>query len=222
MSNETYSDLPFDRVYVVSLPISTERRDHISRHLPEAGLHCFEFHDAICAKDEAVQQAFAESNVAVFPPCFRCGKSQCGDDYCNNVLIPTQVAVFLSHLSLWQKIAAGSACALVCEDDVVFHPWWREVMAMISRARDQNILKMEHDEPLCVRLGWAESLEHSQDEPFRLSREVRMSNPCYLLTSAYADMLLTEFNGIDHTADVFAHLTSKAAINFAWTAHPPR
>lgn len=212
---------PFGRAYVISLSSSTERREYIMRHLPGSGLERFEFHMAVDANDEAVKQLYVDNKVAVFPPCFRCGKVECGDIGCNNALIPPQVATFLSHLSLWIKIAAGDEFALVCEDDVVLHPWWQDVMTMIADAQSAGLLPAAPSHPVCVRLGWAESDEHSRDEPLRLTREVRMSNPCYLMSPGYADMLIKEFDGVWHTADVFAHQYSRAAKSYSWTAHPP-
>lgn len=220
-SHRDQDSLPFDRVYVISLPGSADRRSHIASHLPKAGLPRFEFHNAIGPDDEEVQRAYAENRVATFPPCFRCGKTECGKDECNNVLIPQQVAVFLTYCTLWEKIAARRECALVCEDDVLLHPWWRDVMAMIASRRSSGQLRIGPDDPALIRLGWAENAEHTRDRPLHLSREVRMSNPCHIVTSAYARMLLDECRRIEHTADVFVHRDSNAARNFAWTAHPP-
>lgn len=218
---EVMCRLPFDKVYVISLPDSRDRRSHIARHLPEAGLSSFEFHDAIGPDTEAVRRAFAEGQVKSFPPCFRCGKVECGEEDCNNVLTPQQVATYLTYREVWRKIESNSGCALVCEDDVLLHPWWMEVMEMIVRERDKGGLPLRSDKPSLIRLGWAENAEHGRNQPFRLSREVRMSNPCHLVTPAYARMLLAESDRIEHTVDVFAHRDSLAARNFAWTAHPP-
>jgi len=41
----------FDRVLVLSLPASRERRVHISRHLPQVGLDEFEFFDATASNE---------------------------------------------------------------------------------------------------------------------------------------------------------------------------
>jgi len=211
----------FDRVYVVSLPGSKERRGYVAAHLADAGIEDFEFHDATGPDDELVRNAFAEGRVAPFPPCFRCGKTDCGNEDCNNVLIPSQVAVFCTYLELWRKIVARGECVLICEDDVVLHSWWREVIAMVANERDRGTLQWGAEIPAMVRLGWAESDEHRSQGQYRLSRDVRMANPCHLMTPAYAAALLEEFTCFDHTVDVFAHQRSAASRNGAWTAHPP-
>ena len=192
-------------------------RSHLAAH----GLTDYEFHDAIGPDDREVQQAYNDDKVTGFPPCFRCGKTACGRDDCNNVLIAPQVAVFLSYLSLWRKILQRQECALVCEDDVVLHPWWKDVMSMLCRKQESHEIEWRAGHPSLIRLGWAESEEHNAAQPFRISREIRMANPMHLITPAYAQLLIDEFERINHTADVFLHRTSKAAQEFAWTAHPP-
>lgn len=211
----------FDRVYVISLPASTARREYVAAHLVAAGLDDFEFHDAMGPENEAVRRAFSDGRVTPFPPCFRCGKSDCGKDDCNNVLIPEQVAVFCTYLELWQKIVQRGECVMVCEDDVVLHPWWGKVLEMIARRRSSGELPWGCDVSALVRLGWAESDEHRDTGMFSLSRAIRMSNPCHLMTPAYAKALVDEFTRFDTTADIFVHQRSKAAQRQAWTAHPP-
>ena len=213
--------MPFDSVLVVSLPGSADRRAHVTRHLTAAGLGDFRFHDAIGPDDPAVRQAFAEGRVARFPPCFRCGRLSCGQDDCNNVLIPAQVATVLSYVSLWERIAAGPGIVLVCEDDVLLHPWWRRVMAMILRQRDAGRIVLRPDEPALIRLGWAEGEDHTPDQPFRLTRAVRMANPCHIITPAFARAILAETGRIDQTADMILHRSARAAQQWAWTAFPP-
>lgn len=220
LDSETAGSL-YDRVYVISLPTSRERRRYITRHLAEKGISEYEFHDAIGPDHPDVQKAFTEDKVVRFPPCFRCGKTECGRDDCNNVLIPSQVAVFLSYFTLWQKIERRSECALVCEDDLVLHPWWTKVLKMVADRRESGELEFSPNSPSLIRLGWAENPEHAPTQPYRISREVRMSNPLHLITAAYAGMLVNEFRAIENTADMFLHRTSLAAKKFAWTAHPP-
>ena len=211
----------FERLYVISLEDSVDRRTYIRRHLSEQNLPDHEFHNAIGSSSEEVSRAYSSGMVKRYPPCFRCGKAACGKADCNNVLIPPQVAVFLTYLELWKKIATRREVALIVEDDVAFHPWWREVFSMLECQRDTGTLVVRPDVPTLVRLGWAENEEHMPNAPLYVSRQVRMSNPCHIITAAYAELLLDEFHKIDTTADIFLHSSSRASKSFSWTAHPP-
>ncbi len=103
----------FDKIYVVSLQDSHERRSYVSQHLRDHGLDQFKFHNATGANDARVRDARLNGLVATYPNCFRCGKLSCGRDDCNNVLIDPQVATFLTYMDLWKKIANEPQVALI-------------------------------------------------------------------------------------------------------------
>ena len=65
-----------------------------------------------------------------------------------------------------------------------------------------------------------ENKEH-KNTIFKLNREIRMSNPCHIITPVFANKLLKEFKTINNTVDVFMHRQSYASKKFGWTAHPP-
>lgn len=211
----------FDQVYVVSLRSSYDRRAHIRSHFRAIGLDTYVFHDASDGNSPEVQRLYAENRVAQFPPCFRCGKVDCGKPDCNNVLIPAQVAVFATYLNLWQKLATTNVRALICEDDVVFHPWWMSVLEELQRRIGTGDLIFNASEPALLRLGWALSQEHRADVRFEINDTIKMSNPCHAITSAYASALLAEFDGVNHTADVFQHSFAKVSDVHARTVFPP-
>lgn len=97
----------FDKVIVISLEQSHARRAYIHKYLSESGIQKYEFFNATSASDPLVTQAYANNDVATFPPCFRCGKLDCGNPDCNNFLIPQQVATFITYRRLWQAVADG-------------------------------------------------------------------------------------------------------------------
>lgn len=211
----------FDRVYVISLRSSEDRRAHITRHFEETGIRGYEFHDATGHDEYRVARLFETGRVAQYPPCFRCGQTECGNPDCNNVLIPQQVAVFDTYLRLWEKIAARRERALICEDDVIFHPWLRDVLRGLWGEIKGGAFPFSAEEPALIRLGWAMSDEHDGARPFQVSRDVRMSNPCHAVTSAYAQALVSEFGRIEHTADVYQHRLAQVSKEHAWTVFPP-
>lgn len=212
----------FDRVLVLSLPASRERRVHISRHLPQVGLDEFEFFDATASDDPVVAQAFATGDVLTYPPCFRCGELDCGSPDCNNFLLPAQVAVFLSYRRLWRAVEQGHAArVLVLEDDVHLHPHAPKVLERIAEEAAASRIPFLAGRPCLLRLGWALCQEHSQPaDAFRTSTELRMSNPCHALTREYAAALLARDIGINHTVDVYQHSLAPEP-GEAWTIFPP-
>ena len=211
----------FDRVVVISLPISVDRREHVRRHFTEIGLRQYEFHEAFGGDHPAVQALYANGQVAQYPPCFRCGAVDCGKSDCNNVLIPQQVAVFATYVNLWQRLADKNERVLVCEDDVVFHNWTGRVLAKLADRIRLGEIGFSAEKPALLRLGWALGQDHNEALSFRATREVRMANPCHAITSAYARKLLDEFDGVKHTADVFQHKLAKVSNDGALTIFPP-
>ncbi|WP_170454610.1 glycosyltransferase family 25 protein [Ruegeria arenilitoris] len=207
-----------DRVIVLSLPKATERRERLPQHLAEFGITCFDWHDAFSPEDPEVQELYNMDLVADFPPCFRCGKERC--DCENNTLIPAQVANFASHMDIWKTVSERSEKTLVLEDDVFFHPWAGRVAYQILKRIKKNRLEFSAQTEMLLRLGWARSRDHRPFRWFRTSTKCRMSNPCYALTPAFADKLLTSFTRMDTTSDIFLHIVVANNSN-SLTIQPP-
>lgn len=210
----------FDRVVVLSLPASTERRAYIRQHLPTMGLHDFEFFDATGSDDPRVARAYANGDVATFPACFRCGGTDCGNDDCNNVLIPPQVATFITYLRLWKQMVEGAAQrVLVLEDDVRLHDQVPQVLDWLASEVNAARLPFRAGTPCLLRLGWARCGDHD-GRVCRADATVKMSNPCHALTRDYALALLQRYPGIVHTADEYQHRLAPLP-GEAWTVFPP-
>ncbi len=210
----------FDRIYVVSLPTSFERREYVTEHLNANGISDFEWHDAFDPKHPQVMQVYDQGSVHQYPPCFRCGKTECGREDCNNVLLPVQVAVFMTYMDLWKKIAARGERALVFEDDVLLHQSWRTVLPSLKEEIDLGSVPFHAQTPCLLRMGWALGSDHDEPGPVRIESTVRMSNPCFAVTSAYAAKAVSHFKKVDHTADVYFHMQLPEA-GQAFTVFPP-
>jgi GR25 family glycosyltransferase involved in LPS biosynthesis len=208
----------FDRVYVINLSASVDRREHIHSYFQSLGIENWVFIEALPQDADEVRQAFAQGRVASFPPCFRCGKISCGNDDCNNVLIPAQVANFLSHRRVWETIAREPQFALVVEDDVVFEDYATGTLRDLRHAlpAEQRIPEI----PVLLRLGWAIGEDHSRRTHFRLAPDIRMSNPAYAMSSAFAKKVLEEDVRVDMTSDQFLH-SECAGKGTALTVFPP-
>lgn len=212
----------FDRVIVVSLRHSIERRRYVEHHLADNGLEQFEFFDATGPDDPRVAHAYESGEVFAYPPCFRCGQLDCGNPDCNNVLLPAQVGTYLTYLRLWREVADGSAKrVLILEDDVKLDSRALAGLAWIEHQVRAERLPFIPDRACLLRLGWAYGAEHHQEnEQFRFSEEVRMANPAHAITKEYARRLLERHTRIRHTVDVFQHRLAPK-LGEAFTIHPP-
>ncbi|MDO9640973.1 MAG: hypothetical protein Q7J44_20770 [Pseudotabrizicola sp.] len=199
----------FDTIYIVSLPGDSARRARLAEYLPAFGIDNVVWVTALGAESSEVAQAYASGLVVDFPPCFRCGHTDCGSKDCNNILVPPQVGNFLTKLGLWRRIAAHPQRALVLEDDVVFHEWSVSTLEWLEQQIIDGGLTFRADMPLLIRLGWALGADHTAAAP-RVTADVRMSNPGYAITSAMAELVLKRFKKIDTTSDVFLHARASA------------
>ncbi len=212
----------FDRVLCLGLPRSTDRREHIARHLGQLGIDCYEFFDASGPEDPEVQALYAAGNVHQYPPCFRCGKLACGSDDCNNILIPEQVATFVSYLRLWRYILKTACQAvLVLEDDVIFTKYASQVAEAVMQNDILNRIGLRSSQPTLLRLGWAYGPEHRLTERVGVKKdEARSSNPCHAINRAMAKLLVESFETVDTTVDIYMH--ERIAARCAnYTLHPP-
>lgn len=205
MTASSWSSL-FDHVYVISLPGST-RRNYINEHLPEVGIHNFSFFNATDENSPDFDEVLRTGEVMTYPPCFRCGKLDCGNDECNNFLVPAQIATFLSYINLWQHITSqNDERILILEDDVVIQPNYRKTLEWLALQVAQKKIAFTPEQACLLRMGWAKCNEHSvTNATFSISNEIRMSNPCHAITKQFAASLLNRLDGIKHTVDVYQH-----------------
>ena len=209
----------FDTVKVINLKSSHDRRAYIESHLYTHGVTNFSFQEAISSDDALVAEYYAKRLVQKFPPCFRCGNKTCDRPACNNVLIPAQVANFLSHLAVWREAATGKlGRVLILEDDVAFTPNARKTVARLADTVASGRVPFAATDCAMLRLGWGDegggvaNIRRSLAEnvlPFRVSAAIRMANPCYAMTPRFAQKVVARFERIDTTSDIFLHQRCK-------------
>jgi len=199
----------FDEVYCLTLEGDTDRQRHASAELCGVGLNGFKFIDGIKANSEEVREAFETGKVHAFPPCFRCGLITCGKTECNNILIEPQVGCFLSFIKIFRSAAASNSNTfLVIEDDVKFHDYARDLATAAFTKAGLEELGFFSAEPCLIGLGRG----ISQDETLRfdgkfefLPRRKQPQNPCFAFNRAFAELALSRFHKISHTADTYIH-----------------
>ncbi|MGB3516787.1 MAG: glycosyltransferase family 25 protein [Elainellaceae cyanobacterium] len=196
----------FDDIVCLSLPASLDRREHIRQHFEAIGIQRYRFFDAIASDAPIVEDYYWQERVKRYPDCFRCHKLECGKDDCNNVLLPSQVATWLSHQAVWELIRdQGWKNALIVEDDILFNDHAPLVLQQLV-ATDEFTQHFQSDRPCLLRLGWRLRDDHQYHGTVELSTTlIRMSNPCYAINRAMAIALIDQVKKVDTTVDVYVH-----------------
>lgn len=187
-------------VFVVSLVKDVDRRQHIHNHFSDLGIGNYEFVDGVDWTSEKVREAYRRDKVLSYPPCFRCGQKSCLCE--NNILVPQQVGNWLSFVKTWRKASEVYGWTLICEDDVWFY---ENGLALLNQFIESHSLT---EQPQLVRLaqsGMAVDTSLADQKSLEVTDDVVMSNPAYLLNQAMAKRLLTRFDKISTTSDVWVH-----------------
>jgi GR25 family glycosyltransferase involved in LPS biosynthesis len=196
----------FDDIICISLPTCQERRDYIRQYFGEIGIQRYSMFDAIAADSPIVEDYYWQERVKRYPDCFRCHKLECGRPACNNVLIPSQVATWISHQTVWEQIRdRGLQTALIVEDDIQFNEHAPLVLQQLVE-RDEFRQEFLSDRPCLLRLGWKLRADHEYHGSIELvTKPIRMSNPCYAINRAMAIALIDHVKQVDTTVDVYVH-----------------
>lgn len=187
-------------VLVVSLDSDTERKQHVQQHFNECGLTDYRFVQAVPANSALVYAMYAKGRVKSFPECFRCFQPAC--ECANNILIPQQVANWLSFKKVWEIVADAKGPVLVCEDDVYFY---KNGLNLLENALEELL---DNNAPQLIRLGHSgltTETDLSGHTKLEISNDVVMSNVAHIINSAMARLLLTKFDYIDTTSDIWLH-----------------
>lgn len=204
----------FPRVICLTLPDQRERQLAVVQQFEKVGIRNYEFYPGFSPDSQAVRSAYEEGRVKRYPDCFRCGKRDCGNPDCNNVLLPVQVAVALGFQGILRAVAnSDEPYAAICEDDIVFADYAKDLFA--SDEFHQLILSsgLLGAPPALLRLtrpGIEPDVFFSKEIDLQtatiLKDEVVMSNPFFLANRAFARLACERLDRIDHTADVIIHM----------------
>lgn len=204
------------KVLCIGLRERTDRRTHAATELSRAGINAPIWIDGFGPDAAEVQGAYDAGRVFRYPPCFRCGQDQCSCE--NKRLIAPQVGTWLSHAKAWRQVDPAGL-TLICEDDIKFTARFHEGLNWLGSQQDLR-RALEARGPVLVRLGRALTDDHRGAQPFRLIRKTTMSNPCYALNAAMAQLLLESSEPITTTVDIFTHrIMAEYADHF--TLEPP-
>lgn len=210
----------FPQVLCLTLPEERSRQLLVAEQFESVGIRNYEFFPGFTGDSSRVKRAFAEGRVRRYPDCFRCGARDCGDPECNNVLLPSQVAVALGFQAILKKIANGrEPWAAVCEDDIVFAGYAGRLLESGKFRQAIAASGLPGDAPVLLRLGQpgiaGEAFfrdDANVEAALTLDAEPLMSNYFFLVNRSFARLACERLGRIDHTADVIIHesLTASA------------
>lgn len=187
---------------VLSLRDDLVHRQHIVNHFHQIGIEKYGFWPAVRHDDVPVLKLYRDGGVAAYPPCFRC---QCSGAQCacvNNILIPQQVANWLSFVELWKSLPDDpNQFYLICEDDVAFHANSMKILRDFLNSFVQTLPNV------LIRLA------NSGERPYTTlvpaiattTDRVVMSNAAYIISGAMAALLCRTFTRVTTTSDIWLH-----------------
>lgn len=195
----------FDKILVLSLKESEDRREHIRKEFQRIGIEDYEFFDATHYSSQELIDIKKTNKVYLGPLCFRCGKKRCACE--NNYLTDFQIANWLSFIRMWKYIVDQDyKFVLICEDDVVFTPQHQRIIFPLLQRNSLKSYKVRFDLPLLIGMGGAyHPHKHLSNEISHFKRQNVMCNPCFCLNQQMAKLFYETYH-IHHTSDHFMHI----------------
>jgi GR25 family glycosyltransferase involved in LPS biosynthesis len=198
----------FDKIFVINLKESIDRKNHILKEFKNFGITNFEFFEATHFDDLSVKELMKSNKVFKFPPCFRCLKERC--DCKNNFLTKYQIANWVSYINLFKHILnSDHNFVLICEDDIVFtkhaHSIFNKLLSKMSFNKHQILLQ----QPLLIKM--AAAFDHINHNLFNnqiyYTKNYALSNPCFAVNKPMIKLFLDNLKIIDYHSDVYFHKT---------------
>jgi GR25 family glycosyltransferase involved in LPS biosynthesis len=202
-----------NKAYIINVKSSIYRYNHCLYELQKIPKLNFEIIEAITPNSQEVKSFYKNNYVKEFPPCFRCNLELC--DHKNNVLIPRQVANFLSFKKVFQKISEShineKKLFLVLEDDFVLQKGYKKSFKSLENyITKKNLINI--DEPLLFRIGSHTRSIKRVNLKFKILglstftyNNYNMANPAFIVNKEYCKLFLNEFKLIDTTSDDYIH-----------------
>ena len=197
----------FDKIYVLNLKESEDRRNHINKEFERVGITNYEFFEGTRYDSEEVGKLMKSDFVKKFPNCFRCNQKRCNCE--NNFLTKFQIGNWCSFLNMFASIIKNNhKFVLICEDDIVFtHQYQRIINTLFSKESFKNY-RINMNAPLLIRMGSAfrEENHNSNASPVFL-KNYPLCNPCFAVNLEMVKVYMNHLKIIDYHSDVYFHKT---------------
>ena len=203
----------FDKIYVINLKESEDRKNHIIEEFKKNNITNYEFFEATHFNEPSVSELSNSNKVISFPPCFRCLKNRCSCE--NNFLTKFQIANWLSYIHLFNKILESEHnFVLICEDDIVFT---KHAQHICNSLLNKNLFRKKQinlNYPLLIKMGAAFDYgTHYLFNPPIYIKNYALSNPCFAVNKAMIKIFLYNLKVIDYHSDVYFHKQIPAKFN---------
>ena len=194
----------FEKVLCLTLKNEIDRQKSATKELCSVGLNKFQFFEGVTKENERVKSIFNNNKVITFPPCFRCGRISCNCN--NNVLIPSQIACFLSYLDIFEyAIKSPFNTFLVAEDDIQiknFNPKILKNVMKNSVLKDLNFFNL--DTPCLLSMGSPNPVNVYNQLSWE-NHNLKPSNYLFGFNNAFAKLAIKEFEKFNTTSDLYIH-----------------
>jgi GR25 family glycosyltransferase involved in LPS biosynthesis len=196
----------FDHIYVLNLPESVDRKNHIIKEFQRVDIKEYEFFKATHYDSEEVRLLSESSFVKKFPTCFRCHNIRCSCE--NNFLTQFQLANWCSFINMFKDIIKHNyKFVLICEDDVVFSFQYKRIFNALLSKGNFDKYKINMNAPLLIRIGTAfNPMNHNSMDIPMFTHSFTTCNPCFAINCEMAKAYLDNLGIIHHTSDVYFHI----------------
>ena len=211
----------FDKIYVINLKESLDRKNHILQEFKKNNIINYEFFEATHFDEKSVSDLLNSPKVISFPPCFRCLKNRCNCE--NNFLTKFQIANWLSYINLFNKILETKhELVLICEDDIVFTKNAQQICNTLLNKALFRKKEINMKYPLLIKMGAAFDYgTHLLMNPPTYIKNYSLSNPCFAVNRSMIKTFLYNLKVIDYHSDVYFHKQIPAKFNIQMLVMKP-
>ena len=195
----------FDKIYVLNLKESTDRRAHIEAEFTRVGITKYDFFEAVSSESDEVKKMMNSNFVKKFPNCFRCDKKRCSCE--NNFLTKFQIGNWCSFLKIFVDIINNNYnFVLICEDDIVFTSQYERIVNKLLSKETFKFYNIDANKPLLIKLGTAFNDEnHNANITPVFIKNYSLCNPCFAINKEMAHVYLSNLKIIDYHSDIYFH-----------------
>jgi len=196
----------FQKVYVMNLKDSLDRKKHIENEFQRVGIKKYDFFEATPYDSKEVVDMIESNLTKKFPTCYRCNQLRCG---CHtNFLTLFQIANWCSFLNIFKDILKNDyEFVLICEDDIVFTFQAEQIINELLSPHSFQKYRINMKKPLLIRLGAGyNDYNHNSIEPPRFIKDFTLGNPCFAINKYMAALYLYYLKTIYHSSDDYFHV----------------
>jgi GR25 family glycosyltransferase involved in LPS biosynthesis len=196
------------KIFIINLKKSVERKKHFINEFKKVNIKEYEIFEAVDEDNIRIKDMFQNNFVKKFPPCFRCNNNICNCS--NNILIKPQIGNWCSFIDIMNNIIINkyNGLIMICEDDIKFNINGKYILESMINEKNFELYNINLNKPLLIRCYGAKNNslnENSFNENIRLTNQIEMSNPCFLINFEYAKSFINNLKQIDRTSDMYIH-----------------